>query len=78
MQPGVALSRGDQRVYDHRNDNLDIAMLPITSTNDPHMSVQNVRQFSISAALQVDLHGHCASETIGARHYSGTGGRWAF
>lgn len=73
-----ALALGDQSVYDALDDNPDIAMLAIDETNDPRNISRNNRMFSINATMQVDLHGQCSSETLGFRHYSGTGGQWEF
>lgn len=74
----VALALGGRRLYDHLHDNDDVLMLPIDVVNDPREIMRNERLVSINAAIQVDLHGQCASETLGARHYSGTGGQWEF
>lgn len=74
----VALSLGNQRLYDHLDGNDEVMMLPIDVVNDPREIMRNERLVSINAAMQVDLYGQCASEALGARHYSGTGGQWEF
>jgi acyl-CoA hydrolase len=43
--------------------------------NDPYVIAQNDNQISINTSLEVDLTGQCASESIGSRQFSGTGGQ---
>ena len=42
---------------------------------DPYVIAQNDNQISINTSLEVDLTGQCASESIGSRQFSGTGGQ---
>lgn len=72
------LALGTDRVYDFLDDNPGVAMLPTTYVNDPAVIAANPRQHSVNAALMVDLTGQVASESIGVRHFSGTGGQWEF
>jgi acyl-CoA hydrolase len=44
-------------------------------TNDPFVIGQNYRMISVNTALQVDLFGQVCSQSIGYRHFSGTGGQ---
>jgi acyl-CoA hydrolase len=50
-------------------------MLSGKYVNDPDVIGKNYLQVSINAALEVDLTGQCASESIGPRQFSGTGGQ---
>ena len=43
--------------------------------NDPYVISRNDNQVSINTALEVDLTGQCASESLGSRQFSGTGGQ---
>jgi len=36
---------------------------------------QNYKMVSINTSLQVDVTGQCCSESLGTKHYSGTGGQ---
>lgn len=74
----VSMSLGSPRLYDFLNDNPAVDMRPMSYVNDPHVIAQNHKQVAINAAVQIDLLGQVASETIGPVHYSGTGGQWEF
>lgn len=74
----VALSLGSERLYRFLDDNPAVEMHPCTYVNDPEVIAKNSKQIAINATVQVDLMGQCSSESIGARHYSGTGGQWEF
>jgi len=43
--------------------------------NDPHVIGLNDNQVSINTTIEIDLTGQCASESIGPRQFSGTGGQ---
>lgn len=73
-----AMALGSDRLYQYLDDNPGIAQKPMSQTNDPNVISRNDRQVSVNATLAVDLWGQCASETMGSRHYSGTGGQWEF
>ena len=44
-------------------------------TNDPYVIARNYKMISVNTALQVDINGQVCSQSIGPRHYSGTGGQ---
>ena len=78
LHPGKivsALFLGTRKLYDFIDDNPVVEGYPATYTNDPYVVRQNFRQRSINAAIEVDLLGQCAAETIGPLHHSGTGGQ---
>lgn len=53
-------------------------MFPVDYTNHPNVIAGNDNMVSINSTIQVDLTGQAASETIGYRQFSGTGGQADF
>lgn len=70
-----AFAYGDQALYDFIDDNPSILMMNGTYVNDPAVIGLNENMVSINSTLEVDLTGQCASESIGTRQFSGTGGQ---
>lgn len=70
-----AFAYGSRRVYDYLDDNPSVLFLPGGVVNDPYEIGKNCRFTSINTALQIELTGQCASESIGPVQYSGTGGQ---
>ncbi|MBU5592921.1 4-hydroxybutyrate--acetyl-CoA CoA transferase [Clostridium sp. MSJ-4] len=66
---------GTKKLYDFIDDNMGVELKRGGYTNDPYIIGQNYKMVSINTTLQVDLTGQCASESIGLRQYSGTGGQ---
>ncbi len=66
---------GEKSMYDFVDDNPGILFLRGKYVNDPYVIAQNDKMVSINTALMVDLTGQVASESIGFKHYSGTGGQ---
>lgn len=66
---------GSQRVYDYINDNPSVLFRSCTYTNDPYTIGQNNKFVSINSALEIDLYGQAASETVAGMPWSGTGGQ---
>lgn len=66
---------GSEKFSRYLDDNPAFQFRSASYTNDPNILAQNVKMTSINAALQVDLGGQCASESIGARQFSGAGGQ---
>ena len=69
---------GTQRLYDFVHKNPSVEFLPVSMVNDPREIAKEERIVSINATTEVDLYGQCASETIGGRYYSSTGGQADF
>ncbi|WP_186668262.1 acetyl-CoA hydrolase/transferase family protein [Sporosarcina sp. BP05] len=69
---------GSQRLYDFIHENPAVEFLPVSMVNDPREIAKEERIVSINATTEVDLYGQCASETIGGRYYSSTGGQADF
>ncbi len=66
---------GTRKLYDFLDRNLGVEMQQGHVTNDPYIIGQNYRMVSVNTALQVDVSGQVCSQSIGPRHYSGTGGQ---
>ena len=69
---------GTRRLYDFLHENPAVAFLPVDFVNDPRVIAQEPLMVSINATTEVDLLGQAASETIGGRYYSGSGGQADF
>ncbi len=69
---------GTQAVYDFLDDNPAVELLPVEWVNDPRVIAQHDSFVSINASTEVDLLGQCASETVGGRYWSGSGGQADF
>ena len=66
---------GNQALYDFCDDNTSILILDGNYVNDTKVIAQNDNMVSINTSIEVDLMGQCASESIGTRQISGTGGQ---
>jgi acyl-CoA hydrolase len=69
---------GSQRLYSWLHDNHAVELLPVDEVNDPRLVAAEPRMVSINATTEVDLYGQCASETIGGRYWSSSGGQADF
>ena len=66
---------GTEKLYKFINNNKDVEMRPVDYVNDPRIIAQNDKMISINSCIEVDLMGQVASETIGLKQFSGTGGQ---
>ncbi len=66
---------GSRKLYDWLNDNLAVEFRRGKWVNDPAVVRQNSKMVSVNTCLMVDFTGQVASESIGTRQYSGTGGQ---
>ncbi|MCL1995895.1 MAG: 4-hydroxybutyrate--acetyl-CoA CoA transferase [Defluviitaleaceae bacterium] len=71
----AAFALGTRELYDFIDDNPSVLIMDGNWTNDPNTIAQNHNQVSINTTLEIDLTGQCASESIGSKQYSGTGGQ---
>lgn len=71
----AAFALGTKELYDFLDDNPSIMMMDGYWTNDPYVIGKNDNQVSINTTIEIDLTGQCASESIGAVQFSGTGGQ---
>ncbi len=66
---------GTRKLYDFIHNNVAVEFQQGQVTNNPAIIGQNYKMVSINTALQVDLLGQVCSQSIGSRHFSGTGGQ---
>ncbi|MGB5822621.1 MAG: acetyl-CoA hydrolase/transferase C-terminal domain-containing protein [Proteocatella sp.] len=81
FKPGkmvVTFLMGTQKLYDYINHNEDVEMYPVDYVNNPVIIMQNDNLAAINSCVQVDLMGQVASESVGLRQISGTGGQVDF
>ncbi|MFL6204844.1 MAG: acetyl-CoA hydrolase/transferase family protein [Acidimicrobiales bacterium] len=69
---------GTRRLYDFIDGNPVVELLPVDWVNDPRIIAQERSFVSINATLQVDFLGQAASESLGGRYWSGSGGQADF
>jgi acyl-CoA hydrolase len=70
-----AFALGTQKLYDFVHDNIGVEFQQGKVTNDPFVIGKNYKMVSVNTALQVDITGQVCSQSIGYRHFSGTGGQ---
>ena len=81
LAPGKVVTTfalGTQRLYDFLDENPAIEFLPVDYVNDPRVIAEEECFVSINATTEVDLVGQCASETVGGRYWSSSGGQADF
>ncbi|MBN1382901.1 MAG: acetyl-CoA hydrolase/transferase family protein [Deltaproteobacteria bacterium] len=69
---------GTEKLYRFVHNNPMVQMFPVDYTNNPAVIARNDNMVSINSALQIDLTGQAASESIGHKQFSGTGGQADF
>jgi len=69
---------GSKKLYDFIDDNPVVEFLPVSMVNDPREIALEKNIVSINATTEVDLFGQCASETVGGKYYSSSGGQIDF
>jgi len=81
LHPGKVVAGflfGSQALYEFVQDNPIIEMHPSDYVNDPFVIAQHDNMISINSAIEVDLTGQVAADSIGPRFYSGVGGQVDF
>lgn len=81
LYPGKAVytfAVGTKELHQFLHRNPDCIAFEIEKTNDPYFIARNNDMISINNALMVDLTGQVASESIGPRQFSATGGQVNF
>ena len=81
LAPGKVVTTfalGSQELYDFLDENSAVEFLPVDYVNDPRVIAQEDCFVSINATTEVDLVGQCASETVGGRYWSSSGGQADF
>lgn len=74
----VTFVMGSKRLYDYVNNNPSVEFQPSDYINDPFLIAQNYRMTAINSALEVDLTGQVAADSLGEHLYSGFGGQVDF
>jgi 4-hydroxybutyrate CoA-transferase len=69
---------GDQIMYDYVSENPACEFYPASYTNNPGFIAQHPNIIAINMALMVDFSGQIASEGLGNRMISGSGGQLDF
>lgn len=69
---------GSKPLYKWADNNPNIELYPVDYVNDPFIIMQNDNMVSVNSALQVDLMGQAAADSIGPLQYSGVGGQIDF
>ncbi len=78
LHPGkfvATFAIGTQPLYDFMNDCPDVLIMRGSYVNNPYIIAKNHRMISINTAIQVDVMGQVCSQSLGTRHFSGTGGQ---
>ncbi len=81
LHPGKVVSNfimGTPELYNWVHENAAIALYPEDYTNDPFVVAQNYRMTAINSALEVDVLGQVAADTLGPMQFSGVGGQVDF
>lgn len=71
----TTFAMGTKELYEFMDMNPAITMMDGAWTNDPYVIARNDNQISINTTLEVDFTGQCASESLGSKQFSGTGGQ---
>jgi len=74
----AAFAWGSQRMYDFLRDNIAVEMHPVSYVNNPYTIGQIDDFVSINSCIEVDLLGQVCAESVGTRHFSGSGGQADF
>ncbi|CFX43326.1 Acetyl-CoA hydrolase/transferase [Syntrophomonas zehnderi OL-4] len=69
---------GSRPLYEWAHNNPNLELYPVDYVNDPFVIMQNDKMVSINSALQVDLLGQAAADSLGPLQYSGVGGQIDF
>ncbi len=81
LNPGkhvFSFATGMKECYEFVTENTSCAAFSVDYTNDPFVIAAHDNFMAINGALEVDLYGQVASESIGPRQISGTGGQLDF
>ncbi|MES1912460.1 MAG: hypothetical protein MHM6MM_004731 [Cercozoa sp. M6MM] len=69
---------GSKKVYDFVDDNPSVHLLDAAYTNAVGVIAQNPNVVAVNSALEVDLTGQVAADSLGTRMFSGVGGQVDF
>ncbi len=74
----VSFLMGSRKFYRWIDDNPMIEMHTVDYVNNPFIIAQNKNMVSVNSALEVDLLGQVAADTLGPQQFSGVGGQLDF
>ncbi len=74
----ATFAMGTQALYAFMDNNPGVFMAPVDYTNHPRVICQQDNMVAVNSALQVDLLGQVAADTVGKLQYSGPGGQVDF
>ena len=77
-QAVTTFALGGSGLYEWLDDNRSVEFRGVDEVNDPRQVALEDSFVSVNSAIQVDLFGQAASETIGTRYYTGSGGQADF
>ena len=66
---------GSTKLVEYLTENPSVMLMPLEYVNHPNVAAQNYKFCSINTCIEIDLVGQVASETIGPKQFSGTGGQ---
>jgi acyl-CoA hydrolase len=69
---------GSHKLYDFVDDNLRVEFHPCDRTNDTALIRKNDRVVAINSAIEIDLSGQVAADSMGHTIFSGIGGQMDF
>ncbi|MGA2027243.1 MAG: acetyl-CoA hydrolase/transferase C-terminal domain-containing protein [Syntrophobacteraceae bacterium] len=69
---------GTRKMYDYVDNNPFFTLYPVDYVNNPFVISRNDNMVSINSALEVDLLGQVAAESLGPKQFSGIGGQLDF
>lgn len=78
LHPGKLVATflmGTSKLYDFVNNNPDVELYGVDYVNDPYVIAKNDHLISINSCIEVDFQGQVASESMGTKQFSGTGGQ---
>ncbi len=78
LHPGkmvATFSLGTKKLYDFMDHNVSIEIHRGSYVNNPYVIARNYKMISVNTAIQVDIMGQVCSQSLGTRHFSGTGGQ---
>jgi 4-hydroxybutyrate CoA-transferase len=81
LHPGkmiVTFLMGTKKLYKWVDENPMVEMYPVDYVNDPYIIMKNDKMVAINSALQVDVLGQAAADTLGPTQFSGVGGQVDF
>lgn len=74
----ATLAWGSKKMYDYVDDNPVFEMYPVDHINNPYVIAQHDDFISVNACIEIDLFGQVCSESLGTKHFSGSGGQVDF